>query len=193
MPLVAQMHGGRQELGRRAGTESPLLAAGFAAAVERAVDEVIQGLWSADKRSWQSYFESRLKAIAPDVEIFGEHALRVASTSCFAVPGFSSEAQIMALNWDDVYISAGAACSSGKIRPSHVLQAMGVAEDLARCAVRVSWGYATTLDDIERCLASWECAYQRRKSLAAGQPVRSVQHAGFALESEQKAVQRSVS
>jgi len=204
LPLAPQMHGGRQELGRRAGTESPLLVAGFAAAVERAVGELMtQDSWPMDKPSWQQTFESRIKAIAPDVVIFGEHALRVPTTSCFAAPGFSSESQIMALNWDDVYISAGAACSSGKIRPSHVLRAMGVAEDLARCAVRVSWGYATTFDAIEHCLASWERAYQRRRSLSA-QPVPAAQNmnqtathplgfvGGSQAESRHKAVQGSV-
>jgi cysteine desulfurase len=88
------------------------------------------------------------------VEIFGAKSIRLANTSNFALPGVSAETALMALDLDGVMLSSGAACSSGKVKPSHVLAAMGVEEELSRCALRASLGWNSTEADVETALSS---------------------------------------
>jgi cysteine desulfurase len=112
--------------------------------------------------------EHRAQAIAPAALVFGKSASRLPTTSCLALPGVSSEIQVMALDLAGVAVSAGSACSSGKVRPSHVLQAMGVDAAQAASAIRVSLGWRTTRDDVEGFLAAWGAMASRHGLGAAG-------------------------
>ncbi|MGD2132170.1 MAG: cysteine desulfurase family protein [Maricaulaceae bacterium] len=164
-PIARRQHGGGQERGRRAGTENLAGIAGFAAAVEAALGD--RGAYDklADLRD---DLEARVTAARDDVRVFGAEAPRLSTTSCLALPGFSGETQVMALDLAGVSVSAGAACSSGKVRPSHVLAAMGADERTASSAIRVSLGWTTTADDIDRFVTAYLDAAER----AVGAPER---------------------
>ncbi len=149
LELQALLRGGGQERGRRAGTENVAAIAGFGAA---AVD-ARAGL--AELAGWRDAFEAELRALAPAVEIFGAAAPRLPNTTCFALPGLAAETQIMALDLAGVAVSSGSACSSGKVAPSHVLAAMGVAPEAAQAALRLSTGWASAQGDYARFLAAW--------------------------------------
>jgi cysteine desulfurase len=153
--------GGNQEKNMRAGTENLAAIAGFGAACDLAARDLerFQALGTLRDK-----IESKLKAIAPTVKVFGEGAPRVANTSMFALPGASSETQLIALDLAGVYVSNGSACSSGTVKASHVLKAMGVPEAEASCALRVSLGWNTTEDDVECFLARWAEMYERVKN-----------------------------
>ena len=149
-PLIK---GGGQERGARAGTENVAAIAGFGAAAEAAArdrDAECQRLGALRDR-----LEASLKVDFPDAAIFGAECERLPNTSLFAVPGAKAETAVIGLDLGGVAVSSGAACSSGKVAPSHVLAAMGVPAPLARGAVRVSIGYATQETDIDRFLAAW--------------------------------------
>ena len=146
-PLV---HGGGQERRRRAGTENVAGIVGFGVAAGVAgTDEMAAAVGLRDA------LETRLLAMAPAATIYGRGAPRLANTSCIGNPDVSAETQVMALDLAGVAVSAGAACSSGKMAASHVLMAMGVSERQAANAIRVSLGWGSTMDDIERFLAVW--------------------------------------
>ena len=100
--------------------------------------------------------EAGLKAIAPEAVIFGAGGRRLPNTTLFAVPGMKAETAVIAFDLEGVAVSSGSACSSGKVAPSHVLAAMGVPPDLARGAIRVSLGHATTEAEIDAFLKAWE-------------------------------------
>ena len=155
--------GGGQEWSRRAGTENLPGIVGFGYAAELAAAALAQAATLADLRDT---LEQRLAALAPDSMVLGAAAPRLANTSCFAVAGLSSETQVMALDLAGVAVSAGSACSSGKVRPSHVLNDMGLGEDLAGCAIRVSLGWHSEPEDIERFLTAWAALYNRRRAAA---------------------------
>jgi cysteine desulfurase len=149
-PLIK---GGGQERGARAGTENVAGIAGFGAAAE-AAGQGLRGevLTMAELRD---RFEAALKALTPEVVIFGSAVERLPNTSLFAVAGIKAETAIIALDLEGVAVSSGAACSSGKITPSHVLAAMGINPELSRGAIRVSLGYSTTDRDVESFLNAW--------------------------------------
>ena len=112
--------------------------------------------------------EAELRGLVPGIEIFGFGAPRVHNTSMFALAGASSETQLIALDLAGICVSNGSACSSGTVKPSAVLRAMGVAPALADCALRVSLGWGSTARDIDRFLEAWGGFYQRiRPRLAA--------------------------
>jgi cysteine desulfurase len=141
-------HGGGQERGRRAGTENLSGIAGFAAAVEKSVDRsAIEA-----QAPWRDAAAARLAEAG--ATIAGEGADRLANTLCLAVSDWSSELQVMALDLMGVMVSAGAACSSGKVKPSRVLEAMGFG-DKATGALRASGGWATTEADWARFADAW--------------------------------------
>jgi len=149
-PLV---RGGGQERGLRAGTENVAGIAAFGAAASASRTELAAE--AAQMRSLRNLLESGLKAISPATVIFGEAAERLPNTTLFAAAGMKAETAIIAFDLDGVAVSSGAACSSGKVQPSHVLAAMGVAPELTRAAVRVSLGWTTTEADIGRLLSAW--------------------------------------
>lgn len=161
-PFAAQFLGGGQEVRRRAGTQNVAGIAGFGAAADAALRD-LPGATAALRDD----FESELKALAADVVIFGTNADRLANTSNFAIPGVSAETALMALDLDGVMVSSGAACSSGKVAPSHVLAAMGVDEALARCALRVSFGWNSTEADSRAAIAALTTLVSRARSRRA--------------------------
>ncbi len=163
-PLAAAHHGGGQELGRRAGTENVAAIVGFGVASELTAEDLGK---SAKIALLRDGLENRLRALAPGLTVFGTGARRLPNTTCVAMPGVSAEAQVMALDLAGVAVSAGAACSSGKVELSHVLRAMGVAEPEAGRAIRVSLGWRTSARDIDRLVKAWGELYLRVGSRAA--------------------------
>ncbi len=144
-PLAATILGGGQERGNRAGTENVCGIAGFGAAAEAA---------KPMSPALRNRFETELKNIVRDAVIFGANAPRLSNTSNFALPGISAETAVMALDLDGVMVSSGSACSSGKVKPSHVLAAMGVPELLSKSALRVSLGWDSIAADVDAALAA---------------------------------------
>jgi cysteine desulfurase len=106
-------------------------------------------------RGLRDGLEAGLKAISPGAVIFGSGADRLPNTTLFAVEGLKAETAVIAFDLEGIAVSSGAACSSGKVQPSHVLAAMGVSPALLRGAVRVSLGWSTTETDVERFLNAW--------------------------------------
>jgi cysteine desulfurase len=152
-PIEPLIKGGGQERGARAGTENVAAIAGFGAAAAAAADALeAQGRRMAALRD---RLEAEIKVISPDAIIFGADVARLPNTTLFTVPGLKAETAVIALDLDGVAVSSGAACSSGKVAPSHVLAAMGVGPALARGAVRVSVGWSTNEADIDRFLTAW--------------------------------------
>jgi cysteine desulfurase len=154
LPLTPLIHGGGQELRRRAGTENVAGAAGFAAAASEKRFNV---------KDLRDKFESELQ----DVVILGQDAERLPNTTCLAVPGLNAETLLMSFDLDGIAVSSGSACSSGKVAKSHVLDAMGVAPEISRAAIRVSLGWNTTEQDISNFIAAWRRIYARLKPKAA--------------------------
>jgi cysteine desulfurase len=154
-----RQHGGGQERGLRAGTENVGGVAGFGAAAA-AVDLKA----AAAQGPWRDAAAERLKREA-GVRVAGEGAARLPNTLCIAAEGFASGLQVMSLDLDGVMVSAGAACSSGKVRPSAVLTAMGFGP-LAEGALRASGGWATTEDDWRRFTDAWLQVHARRAARA---------------------------
>ncbi len=150
--VAAIAAGGGQERGRRGGTENVPGIAGFGAAARHAMSLLGQTERIGVLRD---RLEASIRARAPDVVIFGADAPRLPNTSCFALPGLAAETQVMALDLAGFAISAGSACSSGKVQASHVLQAMGADERLAGSAIRVSLGPDTTGADIDAFVEAW--------------------------------------
>jgi cysteine desulfurase len=148
-PLI---RGGGQERGMRAGTENVPGIAAFgaaAAAVHSFASE------AGRMRALRDKLEVGLRAISPKAVIFGSGADRLPNTTLFAVEGLRAETAVIAFDLEGIAVSSGAACSSGKVQPSHVLAAMGVSPALLRGAVRVSLGWTTTETDVERFLNAW--------------------------------------
>jgi cysteine desulfurase len=163
-PLSPLIAGGGQEMGRRSGTENTAAIAGFGAAAEEAAD-FAQG--TARVRLLRDRFEAELKALVPEVLIFGAGSERLANTCNFAIPGLAAETALIALDLDGVAVSSGSACSSGKVKPSHVLAAMGVSEDVARSGLRVSFGWSSREEDVDAAMLSLRRLIARRAALAA--------------------------
>ena len=144
--MTSLLRGGGQEQGRRSGTENFLGIAGFGAAAKAAFDDI--GHYRA-MGSWRDAFESHIAEIRGDVRIFGSGVERLPNTSCLAIGERSAETLVMALDLAGVAISAGAACSSGKVHESHVLKAMNVGEAAGR-GIRISAGWNTREADFEK-------------------------------------------
>ena len=149
-PLI---RGGGQERGLRAGTENVAGIAGFGAAAKGARSALAAE--AAHMAALRNALEAGLKAISPRAVVFGEAAERLPNTTLFAVEGMKAETAVIAFDLEGIAVSSGAACSSGKVQPSHVLAAMEVSPALLRGAVRVSLGWTTTEADIERFLSAW--------------------------------------
>ncbi len=167
LELPALIRGGGQEMGRRAGTENLIGIAGFAAAAEAAARDLADGVWErvAELRN----ILERALASAPVETIFvGKEAARLPNTLCLMTPGWKGETQVMQMDLAGFAISAGSACSSGKVRASRVLTVMGHDADAAASAIRVSLGPDTTEDEVLRFADAWLAAAKRYRSRAAG-------------------------
>jgi cysteine desulfurase len=149
-PLSPLIGGGGQEFHLRGGTENVAAICGMAAALRSALDDA-----PATSAALRDRFELRLKAVSPTVRIFAEEVQRLPNTSCFALDGLLAETAVMALDLHGIAVSSGSACSSGKVGPSHVLEAMGVPAGLARAALRVSLGWNTGEKDLTQLVEAW--------------------------------------
>ncbi len=167
-PLLA---GGGQERGIRAGTENVAAIAGFGAAASvvrlRRDDGQIAVL--------RDRLEAEVERLAGDAVFFGRGILRLPNTSCFAIAGLEAQVLLMLLDIEGVSVSSGSACSSGKVKSSHVLAAMGVSKDLAQGAIRVSLGWNSTAEEVELFCQAFEKAVRtvRMRRLAQKQDVKS--------------------
>jgi cysteine desulfurase len=178
-PLIK---GGGQERGARAGTENVAAIAGMGAAVSDCVTTASAQSPTASssdpaasgyvrQTALRAALESGLKTVTPAVVVFGADSPRLPNTTLFSVPGLKAETAVIAFDLEGVAVSSGAACSSGKVQPSHVLAAMGIPLDLARGAVRVSLGPTTTESEINHFLEAWNrvsgALLSNRQGLAA--------------------------
>jgi cysteine desulfurase len=164
--VPAQLKGGGQEMGRRAGTENLIGIAGFAAAAEAAQRDLAEGVWD-EVAEVRNILESELSVAAKETISVGNGLPRLPNTLCLVAPGWKGETQVMAMDLAGFAISAGSACSSGKVRASRVLTAMGFDEALAGQAIRVSIGPGVTKDDVGRFAKAWTAAYARARTRAA--------------------------
>jgi len=162
--LQPMLRGGGQERGRRAGTENTAGIIGFGIAAELAARDIETISRLAGLRD---EMEARLRRAAPESIVFGAAAPRLPNTSCIAMPGVAAETQVMALDLAGIAVSAGSACSSGKVKPSHVLAAMG-AGDLAGNAIRVSGGWRSAPEDFDRLVEGWTTLWARLGANRAG-------------------------
>jgi cysteine desulfurase len=152
LALAPMIRGGGQERARRSGTENLPGIAGFAAA-----SEIVLSLAGDMVRvgALRDRLEERARAAAPDLRVWSADAPRLANTTCFSVAGLKAETLVIALDLAGIAVSSGSACSSGKVAASTVLAAMGVPSDLATGAVRVSLGWGSTDEDVDRFAAAW--------------------------------------
>lgn len=166
--LSRRLHGGGQERGRRGGTENVPGISGFGAAAKAALEGLEA---SGAQAAWRDAAAARLRAAGGVV--LAEAAPRLPNTLCLADPGAASELQVMTLDLSGVMVSAGSACSSGKVKASRVLAAMGLPE-LAESAIRVSGGWATTEEDWNRLVEAWLAAHERRSARRGAPAVAGV-------------------
>jgi cysteine desulfurase len=164
-----RMRGGGQERGRRAGTPNVAGIVGFGVAAEIARRErEAEARRLGNLRDW---FEGVIRRLAPAACIFAGDVERLPNTLAFAVPGLRAETALIALDLAGVAVSSGSACSSGKVRRSHVLEAMGISPDLAEGAIRISLGWNSSEADLSRFARAFETLigtlYVRRRASAA--------------------------
>ncbi|MDC0737262.1 cysteine desulfurase family protein [Cognatishimia sp. SS12] len=164
--VSAQLLGGGQEMGRRAGTENTIGIAGFAAAAAAAQADLDSGVWSR-VATLRDQLEEIIADGAPDVIIAGKGAERLPNTSCFALAGWKGETQVMQMDLAGYAISAGSACSSGKVKSSAVLTAMGYDAPVASSAIRVSLGPQTSEQDIVGFADKWLTQWKKFRARAA--------------------------
>ena len=154
LPLEPLVHGGGQELRRRAGTENLVGIAGFASVAKEKHLNV---------KALRDQLEEELETSV----IFGKDSPRLSNTSYFAQPGMSAETLLMNFDLEGIAVSSGSACSSGKVTKSHVLSAMAVAPELAKGAIRVSLGWNTASEHIEHFIAVWRSLLARHRAKVA--------------------------
>ncbi len=162
-PLLA---GGGQEMGRRSGTENVIGIAGFGAAAEAALRDLEARAWDRLEKL-RNILEDRLATAASETICFGQESRRLPNTSCVAVPGWKGETQVMQMDLAGFAVSAGSACSSGKVRESRVVRAMGYDAETAASAIRVSMGPTTTEAEVLAFADAWATAYKKRRARAA--------------------------
>lgn len=159
--LPARVRGGGQEMGRRSGTENVAGIVGFAAAAEAALRDLAAGVWEGVS-DLRNVLESLLAEGAPETISVGKAVGRLPNTACLASPGWKGETQVMRMDLAGFAVSAGSACSSGKVRASRVLTAMGLPPEVAGSAIRVSLGPTTTEREVRGFAEAWLRAQERR-------------------------------
>ena len=160
LDVHAQIKGGGQEMGRRSGTENIIGIAGFGAAAEAAQRDLEQGVW-AKVEKLRNILESAIADRAKRTIFVGEEAARLPNTSCIMTPSWKGETQVMQMDLAGFAISAGSACSSGKVNASGVLMAMGFTEPDAACAIRVSLGPETTEQQVLAFADAWLAQHEK--------------------------------
>ncbi len=166
LEIEARNRGGGQEMGRRSGTENVAGIAGFGAAAEAAARDLANGVWD-EVAELRDLLEAAVLDAAPDTVIIGRSANRLPNTTYMATPGWKGETQVMAMDLAGFAVSAGSACSSGKVRASRVLRAMGFDEATSMGAIRASLGPGVTKDDVLRFAETWGRARARFGEKAA--------------------------
>ncbi|SFR40745.1 cysteine desulfurase [Yoonia tamlensis] len=161
--VAAQIKGGGQEMGRRSGTENVIAIAGMGAAAMAAQADLAAGRWERVAQL-RNILEKAIETAEKNTIFVGKDANRLPNTSCFATPGWKGETQVMAMDLAGFAVSAGSACSSGKVKTSRVLGALGLDNDAAASALRVSLGIETTEDEVMRFVQAWT---QKRARLRA--------------------------
>ena len=161
--IAALAVGGGQEMSRRSGTENVIGIAGFGAAAEAAMQDLERGTWDR-VAEFRNILEKRIAESENETIFVGKENARLPNTSCFITPGWKGETQVMVMDLAGFAVSAGSACSSGKVRASRVLQAMGYGETEAASALRVSLGPATTEDDVLRFAEAWARENDKRRA-----------------------------
>ncbi len=156
VPLQSLIKGGGQERSRRAGTENVPGIVGFGAAAKLALENLAR---TNEIKSLRDQLESQIKLITPKAVVFGERVDRLPNTTCLSMPNVSSETQVMKFDLTGIMVSAGSACSSGKVQASHVLKSMGVAEDIASTTIRISLGHGNNIADVNRFVSQWQEIY----------------------------------
>ena len=164
--VAAQIKGGGQEMGRRSGTENIVGIAGFGAAADAAGRDLADGKWQ-EVEKLRNILESSIEDSEKETIFVGKGAKRLPNTSCFITPGWKGETQVMALDLAGFAISAGSACSSGKVRASRVLRAMGYDDGLASSAIRVSLGPETREEDVLRFAEAWSNCRKKHRARGA--------------------------
>lgn len=157
LPLHPLLSGGSQEHKFRAGSENLPGIIGFGSAAQSWLDDINH---QDNLAELCCELEAGVKSITPEAIIVGSDSKRVAGTSCIVCPGKTSDFQVMALDLAGVAVSAGSACSSGVVRPSPVLEAMGFPSELAGSAIRVSMGWNSTRDDVVHFLSAWSALWR---------------------------------
>jgi cysteine desulfurase len=160
VPVEPLIKGGGQERRRRAGTENVAGIAGFGIAAELAAAEVER---AAELAALRDELEKKALGVEPDTVVVSGRVARLPNTSCLTVPGTKAETLVIGLDLAGVAVSAGSACSSGKVEASHVLSAMGLSQELAQGAIRVSLGFGTVSADIERFIGAWSELIKRMR------------------------------
>ena len=155
---AALLRGGGQERRLRPGTENLPGIVGFACAAELALADHELAPRVAALRD---RLEAEIQALVPAAPVYGREAPRLPNTSCLGMPGVSNQTQLMAFDLEGIAVSTGSACSSGKVGPSHVLAAMGVPQEAAASAIRISLGWASSEEDVDRLIAVWAELYAR--------------------------------
>ena len=150
--LEPLLRGGGQELGRRAGTENVAGIAGFGAAVRAAMDSLENDAIRVE--NLRNRLETGLRQ-TPGAIVFADDVPRLPNTTLFTIPRMRAETAVIGFDLEGIAVSSGSACSSGKVQPSHVLEAMGFGPEIAQGAVRLSLGWSTSSADIDRCLEAW--------------------------------------
>lgn len=158
--VAALIRGGGQEQGRRGGTENLIGILGFAAAATAAQRDLEAGLWD-EVAARRDALEAQLLEAAPDAVIAGKNARRLPNTTCILTSGWKGETQVMQMDLAGLAISAGSACSSGKVRASGVLQSMGFSDQQAQSAIRISISPALGSDQLNQFAQAWQKAYSR--------------------------------
>jgi len=159
------IHGGGQELGRRGGTENVAGIAGFAAAAKAATQMLDKN--HREIKSLRDLFESKLQQVSPDVVIFSNQVERLPNTSYIALKGMNAQTTLINLDLENIAVSTGSACSSGKVTGSRVLAEMGVPDDLRACALRISFGWNSTESDVTKFIEIWQRLVTRHQQNAA--------------------------
>ena len=150
--------GGGQEKGRRSGTENILGAIGFG----KAAEVVIQNSGENTKvKNLRDLFETKLSQHFPRVNILSQNVSRLGNTSAIVMPGVLAETQVMGFDLEGICLSAGAACSSGKVKRSHVVEAMNIGDEPATNTIRVSFGWDSTEPEIDFLIDTWLKIYER--------------------------------
>ncbi len=152
--ISPEIVGGGQEKNLRSGTENFLGILGFGEVINEVHN--LSKICNSEVKNNRDFLEANLKKLSNEIKIFGEDTKRLGNTCYFAYPSMTSENQVIALDQKGIFVSSGAACSSGKVEPSHVLKAMKVDDKYIHSAIRVSLGWDSTKDQIETFLNVWK-------------------------------------